>query len=302
MGLLALYSFFRQSGAFAGSRQTGKFKNFTGRSTRPRCKGLRGLGILGARRRPVAPLFLKIRPLINILLPTFRRIGSTVMRAVIGPSTAPKKRWQTTPVSSRSLCPTARSTSSTISRPEMPATGNSRPCMRPAAPRRSRRPTRTASRPRSTTTPPERTTSAPARAPPISQNASSTRTTEQISSITLLDENGLMVRQVTYTYYATGDNYGLAGDLMLATEEFSSDNGATWSSIPIGRKAELGVEDLQLLETALKTGLPIVTANSALKRQLAGGDPDRRNRYASVRILVPNEDFSSAAGLEKLIP
>ncbi len=51
----------------------------------------------------------------------------------------------------------------------------------------------------------------------------------QISSITLLDENGLMVRQVTYTYYATGDNYGLAGDLMLATEEFSSDNGATWN-------------------------------------------------------------------------
>ncbi len=85
-------------------------------------------------------------------------------------------------------------------------------------------------------------------------------------------------------------------------ENVSTDIKPLLKQHPNWTKGQLGVEDLQLLETALKTGLPIVTANSALKRQLAGGDPDRRNRYASVRILVPNEDFSSAAGLEKLIP
>ncbi|MGA2258070.1 MAG: hypothetical protein ABSG53_25680, partial [Thermoguttaceae bacterium] len=51
-----------------------------------------------------------------------------------------------------------------------------------------------------------------------------------ISSVTLLDDTGSKVRQAVYAYYGSGNSYGPQGELESATEQFSSNNGHTWTA------------------------------------------------------------------------
>jgi len=89
-------------------------------------------------------------------------------------------------------------------------------------------------------------------------------------------------------------------DAASKIERTTTDVSDILSSNPNILSARFGTADLQLLETARATGLPVVTSNSALVGQVAN-NAARSALFGEVPILVPFKHFSTADELVRLI-